>query len=184
MAGKKTNSIIGLIGVVVFGVFAIIVPLLKLTGFGFLYLNDARGIADFFWDTLESSSYGISNPTTKYADLIDLWIRHESPSNIEIVWILISLWGLIFIGFGLFGTLLVAIPPLQRLGGMEPLKIGRFGLIFGLVASIVEVLLFTIAGLFERNIEGGIENLGWIAIILSFIGWIGLIIGYMYGSRD
>ena len=183
MTESKNNAIIGLVGAVVFAVCAIIVPFLKLTGLGFITQTEAGVTADMFWDKMVSSTGGIS-VGVEYGDVVDLWAAFGSPSNIEIIWTIIPLWGFAFIGLGLLGAVLVAIPALQKFGDMEASGFGTIGLILGLVASVVEILLFAIVGLLEENLDGGIENFGWIVIILSVVGWVGLFIGNMYGSKD
>ena len=184
MADNNTNSIIGLIGAVVYAICAIIVPFLKLEGFGFLTKTEAGVTADFFWDEYSSGGIGIA-----YDTMVDVWklgaaLGGEEP--FEIIWTIIPLWGLVFLGLGLLGAVLVAIPPLMKLGNMDPIEapLGLIGLIAGLVATGVEEILFIIAGLMEPNLEGGLENLGFLVLIFLIVGWAALIIGYYFPTRE
>ena len=177
----KSDGIIGLIGAIVFAALAIVVPFLKLEGFGFI-TDSALGITmDFMWDGLQMAAGGVT-ATTAYTDLVDSWDLMGTPSNIEIVWTIIPLWGFVFIGLGLIGALLVLIPAIQKMTGSDPMGIAFYGFLAGFIATFVEVLLFVIVGLMEENLDGGIENFGWITIGLIVVGWVALFFGYKKAS--
>ncbi|PWI48186.1 hypothetical protein CEE45_07710 [Candidatus Heimdallarchaeota archaeon B3_Heim] len=182
MTESKTNAFIGLIGAVVFGVLAIIVPFLKMTGFGFITETGTVPVinvdytADIFWDGGTTKLTGVPAVDVAFSDFVD--------SSIQIIWDIAGLWMFVFIGLGLIGFLLVAIPPVQKLAGMEPMNLGFFGLIAGLVATVVHYLLIVLGALLDEAFEGGIENLNLIMLVLMIVGWVALIVGYIYGSKD
>ncbi len=180
MAESKNDAIIGLIGALAFAVCALVVPILKMTGFGFITDSEsAMGITltmDLFWDGAGLKMTGVPGTSMDFADF-------ASP-NMQIIWDIAALWMFVFIAVGFIGFLLVALPPVQKLAGMEPLGFGTIGLLLGLVATVVHYLLIVLGALLDDNFTGGIENLNIITLVLMVVGWAGLFIGNMFGSRD
>lgn len=189
MAENNTNSLIGLIGAVVFAICAIIVPFLKLAGFGFITETEGGVTSDMFWDEIATSG-GIIDFNLPYDEYLDgLKLAADmgfGDEPFEIIWQIIPLWGLVFLGLGLLGAVLVAIPPLMNLGNMDPIEapLAKIGLVAGLVATVVEEVLFIIAGLMEPNLEGGLENLGLLALVFLIVGWAALILGYYFQAKE
>jgi hypothetical protein len=180
MAESKTDAIIGLIGALAFGICAIVVPFLKMTGFGFITDSEsALGITitmDIFWDGAGIKMTGVPVQTSSFSDFV-------SP-NMQIIWDIAALWMFVFIGIGLLGFLLVLIPPVQKLAGMEPAGLGTIGLLLGLVATVVHYLLIVLGALLDEAFTGGVENLNIIVLVLMVVGWAGLFVGKIFGSRD
>jgi len=182
MSVNKRNSIIGFIGAVVYAICAIIVPFLKLEGFGFLTRTEGGVTRDFFWDEF------MAETPLGYDTLLDNWKSRGEP--LEILWTIIQLWGLVFLGLGLIGAVLVVIPPLMQLGNMDPIKapLAKIGLIAGLVGTVVEEILFILGGLLEPSLQfHDIPYGSWIGLpvlIFLIVGWAALIVGYYFPTRE
>ncbi len=101
----------------------------------------------------------------------------------EIIWTIIPLWGLVFLGLGLLGTLLVAIPALQKMTDSEPMSVAFYGFLAGFIGSLVEFALFLVAGLLDGDLMGGgIEDVNFILLGMFVVAWIALFFGYKKAS--
>ena len=182
MADNNVNNIIGIIGTAVFAVLAIIVPFLKILG-GFMQKSITFIIDisyDWHWDVFTTSTAGVSVDVA-YADL-------PGGSDFEFIWGILPIWGLAWLGLGLIGAILVLVPPLMKLGNMEPpgAPLGLIGLLAGLIATVVEYGLFLILFLLEDwDATFGITpDLNIILLGCFVIGWVGLIVGYYFPTRE
>ena len=182
---NNTNAVIGIIGAGVFFFLTVIVSFLKVLG-GFLSWNVTEGLFigtfDFYWDKMTVTvlfiSVGIGYDD--FESLESLGIE----SNLEIIWTILPLWGLVFLGLGFLGAVLVVIPPLMKLGNAQPIEapLGLIGLIAGLVATGVEYGLFLLLWLLEDWGEQA-PNINIILLGSFIIGWIALIIGYYFSTK-
>ena len=184
---SNRNDITGIIGVGVFFFLTILVPFLKIGG-GFLWgdigVDEFSLSIDLFWDKMngifmtipfETNYYGFSNP---------IYTSLGVEVNILSIWLLIPLWSSIWLGLGILGTVLVLIPPLMKIGKHKPIKIplGLIGLIFGLVATVVEYGLFFLLWIIEDWGELS-PHINIFVLSCFIIGWISLVNGYRYPRK-
>jgi len=167
---------------VLFAFLTVIVSFLKVLG-GFLSWSGTEelltGTIDFYWDEMTVTVFPISIGIG-YDDCLNI----GTESNLEIIWRILPLWGLVFLGLGLIGAVLVAIPPLMKLGNSQPIEtpLAKIGLVTGLIATVVEFSLFLILWLFEDWGEPA-PNINIILLGCFIIGWIALIIGYYFPTK-
>jgi hypothetical protein len=180
-----TNGIVGLVGSLVFAVLTILVPLVKVFG-GFLTYSETVEFfeqeittkIDYYWDVVEGTLGGLSIEFN-YPDYVD-----QSDLSAEFIWQIIPLWGLLWIILGLLGTVLVAIPAVQKLSGQEPSKIWNFGVIIGLIGTMVEYGIFIAAWLLEDWAGETQPEINLILLGCFVIGWIAIIIGAMFIRKE
>ncbi len=173
---KATNALLG-VGVFVF--LTILIPFFKLGG-GFLTyssydeLSGSTGTIDFFWDEM-SVSVSFIEVGFSYSDFSSTF---GFASNVQFVWDLLPIWGFLFLILGILGAVLVAITPLQQLGGSQPSEssYGRNGLIVALIGTGVEYSLFLILWAFED--WGTRPDLNLIILGCFILGWIALSWGH------
>ncbi len=182
------NLIYGIVGISVFAILTIIIPFLKILG-GFIQISADLGFGttlkfNFNWDNIlvRQSAFGITETTSgAYTDLT---------SDIEIIWNLISIWGIIWLITGFLGVVLVLIHPIKKLKNIESTNksLSVIGLIATLIATVVEYGLFLLAFLLEdwETITSGVPPPKLNIIILGcfVIGWIALVIGYYYTTKE
>ncbi|MHA1940514.1 MAG: hypothetical protein ACW97P_02170, partial [Candidatus Hodarchaeales archaeon] len=170
MADDSTDGIIGIIGAAVFAVLAVVVPFLKLEGFGFITKSEGGLTSDFFWD--EVSAGPLAMGYDLYLDLLKLAGGFTGQQPTEIVWTIIPLWGFAFLGLGFLGAILVLVPALQKMMGSEPMGVAFYGFLAGLVGTLVEFALFLVAGLLDGDLMGGgIEDVNFILLGMFVVGW-------------
>jgi hypothetical protein len=195
---SKANGIIAIVGAAVFAILTLVVPFLKLKGFGFITDSEAGVTSDFFWDKLSTDLGSGVRFETSFETLLNYWELRGTPSEIEILWTITSLWGFVFLGLGIIGSLLVVIQGILKFKDSEGSTLGLLGFIAGFVATAVEYVLFIVTTLLEENLksglenlniilvmslEGGFENLNLILVIFFIIGWIALFIGYFFTRK-
>lgn len=151
-----------------------------------------------FWDKFSTHFGGGTQLETSFETLLNYWEGRGTPSEIEILWTITSLWGFVFLGVGIIGSLLVVIQGILKFKDLEGSTLGFLGFIAGFVATAVEYVLFTAITFLEENLkngienrnsilvmsmEGGIANLNLILVIFFIIGWIALFIGYFFTRK-
>ncbi|MFX1424692.1 MAG: hypothetical protein ACFFB2_20415 [Promethearchaeota archaeon] len=180
----QKNAVISIVGTVLFAVLTILLPLLKVLG-GFLTYSESTEIlsqtvktsVDYYWDKVTGSILGISLDYT-YNQYVD-----QGELSAEIIWQIIPLWGLIWLILGIIGVVLVILPAFQKLLDQEPIRVGKIGLGAGLIATVGEYGLFIIAWVLE-DWETTTPNINIILLACFVIGWIGLIIGYIFAMKE
>ncbi|MFX0152831.1 MAG: hypothetical protein ACFFAJ_18765 [Candidatus Hodarchaeota archaeon] len=101
----------------------------------------------------------------------------------ELIWQIIPLWGLVWLVLGIVGAVLLLLPAFQKLQGQKPIRVGKIGLAIGLIATVGEYGLFIIAWVLE-DWETTTPNINIILLACFVIGWIGLIIGYIFAKKE
>jgi hypothetical protein len=178
---EKSDGIIGLIGGLVFAILAVVIPFLKLEGFGFLTKTELGITSDFFWDEVTAGPIGMAYDM--YYDILEIAGGLLGQQPTEILWTIIPLWGFAFLGLGTLGAILVIIPALQKMMGSEPMNVAFYGFLAGFIGTFVEYALFLIVGLLDGDLMGGgLENVNLILIGMFVVGWIGLFFGYKKAS--
>ncbi|MHA1228848.1 MAG: hypothetical protein ACTSPV_19155 [Candidatus Hodarchaeales archaeon] len=181
---NQKNAIISIVGTVIFSVLTILVPLLKVLG-GFLIYSETSELfgqqittkVDYFWDQITGSVMGLSLNLT-YDQLVQ-----QGDSAVELIWQIIPIWGLIWIVLGVIGAILVGITAFQKLQGQKQIGVAKIGLVIGLVATLGEYGLFFLALALEKW-DSTTPNINIILLGCFVIGWVGLILGYVYATKN
>ncbi len=190
-SSTDTNLIYGIVGISVFAILTIIIPFLKILG-GFIQISADLGFGstlkfDFYWDvvSMKSSTWGFTQTTTAaYTDFTSEF------TDLEIIWNLIPLWGIIGLVIGLLGVVLVLIHPMKKLRNIESTNtsLSVIGLIAGLIATGVEyglfILLFFLEDWETLLNETSPPELNIILLVCFVIGWIALVVGYNYTTKE
>ena len=150
--------------------------------FGRAFFIKCEKVIDFFWDEVSAGGIGIGYDI--YLDLLKLTGAFLGQEPTEILWTLIPLWGFVFLGVGLLGAVLVAIPAFQLMSGSDPMNTGFIGLIAGLVATVVEFALFAIVGILDTDLMGGGGDINFVLLGLFVVSWVALIIGYIFVKKE
>jgi len=180
---NQKNAIISIVGTFIFAVLTILLPLLKVFG-GFLTYSASADFLgqqitskfDYFWDQVTGSLMGLSINFT-----YDEYVQ-QGDLSAEFIWQIIPIWGLIWIILGLIGAVLVLLPAFQKFQGQKPIEVAKIGLVIGLIATIVEYGLFIVALILEEW-ETTTPNINIILLGCFVIGWIGLIVGYVFTAK-
>ena len=155
-------------------------------------INEYKTITkyDFLWNRIKISRLGES-----LSQSYDIWIKDITNPKIELVWKIIPVWGIFWLIMGICAAILVVIPPVLYLTNnpQKKLPFPKIGLIFGLVGTMIEFILFFLLLLFENQnafltLEqpGQPLDIGVNLILLGFfiIGWISLIAGSVIANKE
>ena len=178
---SKSDGIIGLIGAVIFAVLAVVIPFIKLEGFGFLTKKELSITMDFFWDEVKRGPIKLSYDM--YLDILELKGAIEGQKPTEILWTIIPLWGFAFLGLGILAAILVIVPALQKMSGSEPIGVAFYGFLAGFIGTFIEFTLFLVAGLIDGDLMGGgLDNVNFILLGMFVVSWVALFFGYKKAS--
>jgi hypothetical protein len=177
---NRKNAIISMVGTAIFAVLTILFPLFRILG-GFLTYSlrsELLGNIEryFYWDQIIWLDLRVSTVYYNYNQFGNL---HN-----ELIWQIIHLWGPIWIILGLIGAGLVVLPSFQKLRGQKPVEVAKFGLIIGLFATVVEFGLFILALIFSNIHVIPYLNINFLLLGCFVIGWIGLIVGYVFTTKE
>ncbi len=189
----------------IFVILTILFPLFRVLG-GFLTFSDFSelfGSRDmvFYWDQVFSIGFRGQIHNSNYLEVSEWY------SSTALIWQMIHLWGPIWIILGLIGAVLVVLPAFQKILGQKSVEVAvipvfqkllgqkevegaKIGLILGLVTTGVEFGLFILAWFFSKGSRPFIHKI-FINFHLNFnllgcfvIGWVGLIIGYVFTTKE
>ncbi|MHA2226428.1 MAG: hypothetical protein ACXAC8_14560 [Candidatus Hodarchaeales archaeon] len=171
----QKNARIIIFGSAVFVIFAVLFPCLTILG-DFLIFGDEYAITDFF-----------SNPYEQYKafETYQQVLNFLRSSRNAFVWPLISTWWLVWLIFGIFGAVLVVIPSIMKLTGHKPRKLPqvKIGVATGLIGIGIVFGLFLFVFLLE-NWQRASVIINIISLGSFIIGWVGLLVAYLYSRKN
>lgn len=184
---RNENDIAGIIRIGVFFLLTILIPFLKIGG-GFLWgeisTTDFSLSIDLFWDRMTGLSNSVPFNSDYRAFNNPVFDSIGVEEGFSFVWLIIPLWGPIWLTLGILGTGLLLISPTMNIRNKEPIKfpLGKIGLIIGLIGTVVQYSLFLLVLILEDWGEFA-PHINLLILSCFIIGWISLINGYRYTRK-
>ncbi|MHA1975361.1 MAG: hypothetical protein ACW98F_02015 [Candidatus Hodarchaeales archaeon] len=143
----------------VYVILGIILPVLQYFGGFITYSNYLGGSSvnermDFYWNIMDYSTQGSSGSQTL--------IEYAFDSNIGLIWIILQIWGVIWLASQIVAATLLILPIIDKITieRSRKIELTKLGFKIGLVGTGIEYLLYFIVLIFQEwELDFGVYQL-------------------------